>query len=238
MKVFTRLCVLVVALNACYPAFAQVGDCSGPQVSLNELAISLDHEITDVQSNIYLAVSGMDIRGIIDPESGSGWLCDNDYGLVVAWLGIPRENSSGVIRRTEEQALEIANGGLIPVILLDICADSDVDLLCDPMGVAIGPQSIRTNAKLGVLPLQAGALLAAMTVWGAFIEPHTLDPGQYLATATVPFDIDCLPLANVDNPVGGQCDGIADDEIQLTGSFEVFAAPTGNDDDDDDSDSG
>jgi hypothetical protein len=180
-------------------------DCSKPMVSFGEVMAGLQAGFTGgavsdgtLPSGLYLGVSGIDQRGFIDPESGSGWKCDSDWGLVSAWLGIRfGENLS-------RQAAREAAGAFVPVVRIAVDGDE--------------PEVIETNVKLGVLPIQNGGADAAMKSWGVFLEPNTLAPGFHTAEIFFGVDQDCRPFGT------GECDGVVDYEIPIGPiSFEVFA---------------
>ena len=182
-------------------------DCSKPMVSFGEVMAGLQAGFTGgtvshgtLPSGFYLGVSGIDQRGFIDPESGSGWKCDSDWGLVSAWLGI---SYPGPGNRTRQEAREAA-GTVFPVVRIVVNGGE--------------PDVVETNAKFGILPIHRGGGDAAMKSWGAFLEPNSLAPGFHTAEVFFGLDLNCLPFGT------GECDGIVDLEIP-TGpiSFEVFA---------------
>ncbi len=180
-------------------------DCSKPMVSFGEVMAGLQAGFTGgtvsdgtLPSGFYLGVSGIGQRGFIDPESGSGWKCDSDWGLVSAWLGIRFGE-----HRSRRAAREGA-GTLFPVVRIEVDGGE--------------PEVLETNAKLGILPIQQGGGDAAMKSWGAFLEPNSLAPGFHTVEIFFGIDRDCLPIGI------GVCDGVVDGELS-TGliSFEVFA---------------
>lgn len=180
-------------------------DCSKPMVSFGEVMAGLQAGFTGgtvsdgtLPSGFYLGVSGIGQRGFIDPESGSGWKCDSDWGLVSAWLGI------GFGEHRSRRVAREGAGTLFPVVRIVVDGGE--------------PDVVETNAKLGILPIQFGAGDAAMKSWGAFLEPNSLAPGFHTAEIFFGIDRDCLPFGI------GECDGVVDGEIP-TGliSFEVFA---------------
>ena len=136
--------------------------------------------------------------GFIDPESGSGWKCDSDWGLVSGWLGISfGENRSKKVAREGARTL-------FPAVRIEVNA--------------VGQDVIETNPKLGSMPIQFGGGDAAMNTWGAFLQPNSLAPGMHTAIIFYGVDLDCLPLGT------GECDGIVDDEIFVGPvDFEVIA---------------
>ncbi len=106
MKIISRLCILVLVF-ASHASLAQ--DCDNPSVKFGEVMAGLQAGFTGgsvnentLPSGFFLGVSGVDQRGFIDPESGSGWKCDSDWGLVSAWVGIAFPTDANT--RTRRQA--------------------------------------------------------------------------------------------------------------------------------------
>ena len=215
MKILTRLSVLLLVFVS-YSSLAQ--DCEGPRVKFGEVMSGLQAGFTagtvvinndnngdplPLPSGLFLASSGMDTRGFIDPESGSGWLCSSDWGLVSAWFGAAVRNS-----RTRQDARALVSGGVIQILTIEVD------------GVAL--EIIGTNTKAGTLPNNLGE--GAIRSWGAFLRPGSLVPDIHWADIFVGFDADCFPLPG--NPGGlppGECDGIPDAIFVLSTSFEVIA---------------
>ena len=107
-------------------AFAN--DCDNPKVSFGEVMSGLQAGFTGGAANentqpygFYAGVSGIDQRGFVDPESGTGWKCDGDWGLVTAWLGTGYGPN-----RTRKVARELAESFILNVRIEVDGVDSNV----------------------------------------------------------------------------------------------------------------
>jgi hypothetical protein len=212
MKIISRLSVLVL-IFASHASLAQ--DCTAPVVKFGEVMSGLQAGFTGgtvnentLPSGFFFGVSGIDQRGFIDPESGSGWKCDSDWGLVSAWAA--NTYPTGANTRTRRQARENTETFFLVVRIEVNGEDQDV---------------IEPNSKFGSLPIHIGSSDAALKSWGAFLEPKSLAPGFHTAEAFFGLDFDCLPLlGNSEGDPPGECDGIVDDEFSAgLVNFEVFA---------------
>lgn len=192
-------------------------DCSTPLVSLGEVEAGRQAGFTGgsvlnentLPSGFFLAVSGVETRGFIDPESGSGYKCDADWGLVSGWLGIQIENSSGTTIRTQREALEAART-LFPVVTFFVDGVERVRVF-------------ETQPRIGSLPT-LDRRLGAMKSWSTFLHPFSLALGIHTATVVLGRDQDCLPLpGNSQGLPPGVCDGIPDRDFVFSSSFEVVA---------------
>jgi len=196
MKIALRICVLIFTLGASQASLAQDFDCSEPLVTFGEVMAGLQAGFTGgsvnettLPSGLYLGASGVDQRGFIDPESGSGWKCHGDWGLVSAWLGISLGGVAGTVT-TWQEARELAENLFRVTIEVD--------------GVQHEP--VQAAVRIGTLPPPDDAK-AAIKSWGAFSEPYSLAVGLHTATIIFEIDFDCLP------PIlggAGICDGIFD----------------------------
>ena len=215
MKIFAarRLCVLLFAVAAFASQSWASEECDEPRVKFGEVMAGLQAGFTGgtvndntLPSGFFMGVSGVDQRGFIDAETGSGWKCDDDWGLISGWLGARIGPLWWGGNRTRREALQVAETR-IPVVRIEI----DGEAL----------EVVATNAKLGILPLQPpfNGGPAAMKSWGAFLEPNSLEPGLHTAVLIYGEDINCKPFPPAS---GGLCDGIPDMWWPYTVIFEVI----------------
>ncbi len=210
MQTLIRFCILTVALCLSSSLYAQDRDCSGSPVTFGEVMAGLQAGLTGgipnehtLPSGFFIAATGVDQRGFINPQTGSGWKCDGDWGLVFEWHGarLPAGVPGGYgLSRGETRKL-------VEAIVTQLTIEID--------GVEF--EVVRTAAKWVVQPDLFGDVDQILQSIGAFIEPYSLEPGVHTATATFEVDLDCLP------DLGGECDGIADLVIPLTSAFEVIS---------------
>ncbi len=205
-KIITRLCVLLVAMCASAVAFGQGRDCSGPAVTFGEVNAGLHAGFTGGTVNEITLPSGFffntfiaDQRGFIDAESGRGWKCDSDWGLVSGWAGF-RIGDEGIVTRQELRRL---NEAIIASLIIEVD------------GVQL--EVVESNSKWLVQPESFGETAQILKAWGAFLEPRSLNPGVHTAKVTFGIDVHCLPA------FGGACDGDPDFLVPLESQFEVLA---------------
>lgn len=205
-KTIYRVCVLAAAMYASSVSLAQDRECSEPLVTFGEVNAGLHagftggaaNEIT-LPSGFFLNTSSVDQRGFIDPESGRGWKCHSDWGLVSGWSGF-RIGDLGLVSRQEIRRM---NEAIIASLVIEVD------------GVQF--EVVESSSKWLVQPERIGETTQILKAWGAFIEPYSLNPGFHIAKVTFGIDLDCLP------DFGSACDGEPDFYLPLESQFEVLA---------------
>lgn len=162
-------------------------------------------EPTPLPSGVFLAASAVDTRGFIDPETGTGYKCDSEWGVVILWLA----TSWGTDRNPTQPDARDFSEGVILDVTIEVTSTSGVI-------ETVQLEVIETASRIGTTPGFLGLQDSFTKTWGGFLEPDSLDPGTYEASIVGAVDFDCI---------FSECDGVADAIVQILApaTFEVIA---------------